>query len=95
MSTRYSVSIYRDGEEESIALFSDKASIPAMILFVDNQFDCGNSPTCPADNIRIIDMETGELIFDWQDEHYWPDDDFDCDNDVGFDPYLGCYTDDC
>ena len=22
-------------------------------------------------------------------------DDFDCDNDCGFDPYMGCFTDDC
>lgn len=94
MSTRYSVSIYRDGEEESIALFSDKASISAMIMFADSQFDCGNSLTCPADNIRIIDMETGEVIFDWQDEHSWDEPDW-IDDDMGFDPYLGCFTDDC
>lgn len=89
--TKYSCDIYSAGNWESVALFSDKTSIPAMICFADQQFDLG----APADNIRIVDLETGELIFDWENEHYWPDDDFDCDNDMGFDPYLGCYTDDC
>jgi hypothetical protein len=93
--TKYSCDIHTAEGWEGIALFSDKASIPAMICFADQQFDLGNSIDSPADNIRIVDMETGELIFDWEDEHYWPDDDLNCDNDMGFDPYMGCYTDDC
>jgi hypothetical protein len=54
----------------------------------------GNNLTCPADNIRVLNMETGEVIFDWDDEHSsW--DDWGYNEDMGFDPYLGCYTDDC
>ena len=98
MSTRYSVKILVNGNWEGIALFSDKASLSAMEMFADQQFDMGNNLTCPADNICILDMETGEVIFDWQDEHSSWDDDPDgwgYNDDMGFDPYLGCYTDDC
>ena len=34
-----------------------------------------------------------ESIFGVEDEEDYPEDD--CDNEVGFDPYCGCYTDDC
>ena len=33
-----------------------------------------------------------EGVFGADDEDEYPDD---CDNECGFDPYLGCYTDDC
>ena len=95
MSTRYSVEILINGNWEGIALFSDKASLSAMEMFADQQFDCGNSLTCPCDNICIVDMETGEIVFDWNDEHGWDDEYAEVDSEVGFDPYLGCYTDDC
>ena len=96
MSTRYSVEIVANGKSESIALFSDKASLSAMIAFADQQYDCGNSLTCPCDDICIVDMETGEIVFDWNDEHSWDDNEPSwIDDDCGFDPYLGCYTDDC
>ena len=32
--------------------------------------------------------------YDYQDDEEYPEFD-DCDSDFGFDPYLGCYTDDC
>lgn len=33
-----------------------------------------------------------EGVFGADDEDDYPDD---CDNECGFDPYMGCYTDDC
>lgn len=45
--------------------------------------------------VYIIDSDTGELLAECKPEvddyHDWDN----CDNDCGFDPYLGCYTDDC
>ena len=56
-------------------------------------------------SITFIDSKTGELLLeckkgeagptavdDWDDD---PDDDWGYNEDMGYDPYLGCYTDDC
>ena len=95
--TKYSVDIYTNGNWESIALFSDKAFLPAIEEFCLAQFENGNSLSAPADNIRIILLNTAEVLWDWEtyheDEAY--DDDWDYNEDMGFDPYLGCFTDDC
>lgn len=45
-------------------------------------------------SLDVFDAETGEVVWchtddTWQDEPAWIDDD------CGFDPYMGCYTDDC
>ena len=93
--TRYSVEILVNGEWEGLALFSDKADIHAMEIFCNEQFEIGNNFSAPCDNIRCLDMETGELIFDYLDEHNWDDEPADIDSDCGFDPYMGCFTDDC
>ena len=46
----------------------------------DDDFPCCH---CPDDGFPAPCEED-----DWEDYD-------DCDNDCGFDPYLGCYTDDC
>ncbi len=43
-------------------------------------------------------MEIDELYEDYNDEDEYPDDYYYEDDDnleMGFDPYMGCYTDDC
>ena len=40
----------------------------------------------------LVDSETGEVI-QYSDE--WDDEPADIDNDMGFDPYMGCFTDGC
>lgn len=48
------------------------------------------------DYVHIINSETGELIAECHpDDHNSTDEDWDYNEDMGFDPYLGCYTDDC
>lgn len=124
--TRYAVEIFRNGNWDSIALFSDEVSLDAMVAFSGEQFNNGNSLTTPAENIAIVDITTGELLWDWEsglpssfileatsddafdaflkaftadddvkrrDPDDW--DDWDFNEDCGYDPYLGCYTDDC
>ena len=124
--TRYAVEIFRNGNWDSIALFSDEVSLDAMVAFSGEQFNNGNSLTTPAENIAIVDITTGELLWDWEsslpssfileatsddafdaflkaftadddvkrrDPDDW--DDWDFNEDCGYDPYLGCYNDDC
>lgn len=48
--------------------------------------------------IYIIDSDTGEILAeckpdDFDEESY--DGDWDYNEDMGFDPYMGCYSDDC
>ena len=91
--TKYSIRFAVNcGAFEKAALFSDL--IPVMIdNFCDDLFD--EIDNCTA--VEAIDLETGAIVYGiYADEE--PEDEgleFDnCDDDCGFDPYLGCYTDD-
>ena len=43
---------------------------------------------------NLVDGETGEII-ESSDEDYDYDEPADIDSDMGFDPYMGCFSDDC
>lgn len=43
---------------------------------------------------NLVDGETGEVI-ESSDEDYDYDEPADIDSDMGFDPYMGCFSDDC
>lgn len=73
------------------------------ILWARKQID--ESRVFDIENINISDMNTGELLAVCtpdivsgptavEDEDDW-DDDWGYNEDEGYDPYLGCYTDDC
>ncbi len=49
------------------------------------------------EKVYVIDSKTGELIAECVPEKSSDDDygDWDFNEDMGFDPYMGCYTDDC
>ena len=92
MATKYSLDVLDAETREwtSVALFSD-------IVPVDVLADMGRTlwdDVDGADDAAVIDMDTGEVMWchtndTWQDEPAFIDDD------CGFDPYMGCYTDDC
>ena len=92
MATRYSVSVINGWSSEGIALFADTADLDAMIDFCVKQFISHNSPI---ENITIVDLETGELLWNYADTLYQPAEPQDIDSDCGFDPYLGYFTDNC
>ena len=51
-------------------------------------------------SVYVTDTNTGELLAECAPEHWDDDEEPDCDDwdyneDTGFDPYLGCYSDDC
>ena len=43
---------------------------------------------------NLVDGETGEVI-ESSNEDYDYDEPADIDSDMGFDPYMGCFSDDC
>ena len=101
MATKYSGRWCIDGASESIALFSDKVSLAALQGWVDSIWENHGD----LDWVDVIDMDTGEVVADRYSFDEVGDDDWDGDywdggcsignEDCGFDPYLGCYTDDC
>ena len=90
MATKYSVSINVGcGAWMPCALFSEDVPKDAMIDFVDSLWANLDEP----EDIRLTDMDTGEVIYNRDSQ----DDDLDWgfNEDMGYDPYMGCYTDDC
>ena len=96
MATRYSVRWCFEGKDsESIALLSDTVPHESIVDFVDSLWANAGDWQSGNDCLRwvdCIDMETGEVVHLRDD---WDTPDIYCDDDCGFDPYLGCYTDDC
>ena len=43
---------------------------------------------------NLVDGETGEIIESSDEDHDY-DEPADIDSDMGFDPYMGCFSDDC
>ena len=92
--TKYSVDVCRNGEWESIALFSDSASFSAITDFCVSQFQNGNSLDCPAESIVVVDVETAEILWQW--ETVFDDDSYDDSVDESnYDPYMGCDSYEC
>ena len=91
MATKYSMEICdaETGEYTPVALWSDM--VPADVLHELCVTLLGY--TEGASTIVCIDMDTGEVVAEAAEEE--PDCDWGYNEDCGFDPYLGCYTDDC
>lgn len=89
MATKYSMRVHdvESGEVVPVALFSDLLDRDTL-----HALSCAMSDyVSGASAIEVIDLDTGEVVVDIA--YLFPDDD--CDNDCGYDPYLGCFTDDC
>ena len=72
--------------------------LDAVLKYVDDIFE--NNTMFHSDCIEkvfVLDSKTGELIAECTPEKSSDDDygDWDYNEDMGFDPYLGCCTDDC
>lgn len=86
--TLYSVSYFCDGEETPCALFSDTTPEEVIMTFCDALCDAVVGCTC----VRMTNLDTMLMVYEVTpcDPEPWGIDD-----DCGFDPYMGCYTDDC
>lgn len=79
--------IFKDGE----------GNLLGGILVDDSWVICGEcGGTCPIDEVEIVAHLSWADISDaiGGDELYAVPDD-DCDYEVGYDPYTGCFSDDC
>lgn len=86
--TLYSVSYFCGNEETPCALFSDTTPEEVIMTFCDDLMNSIDN----CDRVYIVNIDTGVVLYeisDALDGEYWGIDD-----DCGFDPYLGCYTDD-
>lgn len=91
MSTKYSMEVCdaETGEYTPVALFSD--IIPADVLheLCVTLFENIEG----ASTVVVLDMDTGEMVAETAEPYDDPD--WDYNEDMGYDPYMGCYSDDC
>lgn len=92
MATKYSCQIERVNLfDEPVALFSDATPTNAMYAFADACVDEDDIT-----NARIIDMDTGEIIYNVQDARAYAEAEREMAYDeMGYNPYMGCYDFDC
>lgn len=91
MATKYCCKVERNNETESVALFSDTIPTSAMYVFADA---CVDDETIF--NAKIIDLDTGEVLYDVQDEKSYAEIEREgMYDEIGYNPYMGCYDFDC
>ena len=92
MATKYSVSIRIDNKWKLVALISD--TLPISIAKELGKTLWKNMAN--ADDICVIDMDTGEFVWDrWINTQKYEDFEPSYDLDCGFNPYSGSYDFDC
>ena len=85
--TKYSVDIWtEEGGWETVGLFSHKASKQGMMSFAKEQL----CHTSKAEDVAIVDMDTGEVLWNWTIVDESDADIYDDADETFYDPYLGC-----
>ena len=92
MATKYVCQIEDDALfAEPVALFSDTTPTSAMYAFADA---CVNNEEII--NARIVDLDTGEMLYDVQNERAYAEAEREgMYDEMGYNPYMGCYDFDC
>lgn len=85
------IQIYYKGEWTVAVTFPMDVPEYAMI---DMALAIDSDPLIPHDNVAVVDQTNGEVLWDACSAAEY-DEPADIDSDVGFDPYMGCYSDDC
>ena len=93
MATKYSMRAINleTNEETPLALLSDDMGweLLQQLCEVVSHYTIGSA------RVEVIDMDTGEVEAEFTSSDNDYDEPDNIDDDCGFDPYLGCYTDDC
>lgn len=85
------IRVYYKGKWETLVLI--KGGVPDYAI-LDMAMAIDADPTIPHDNVAIVDQTSGEVMWDACSAAEY-DEPADIDSDVGFDPYMGCFSDDC
>ena len=94
MATKYSMRAIdlETSEETPLALLSDDMGweLLQQLCEVVSHYTIGSA------RIEVIDMDTGEVEAEFtSSDNDEGDPDWGYNEDMGYDPYMGCYTDDC
>ncbi len=74
-----------------VALFADFVPVDVLHDLCVTMFENIEG----ASTVLVVDMDTGEVVAEVAEANDYPDPDWGYNEDMGFDPYMGCYTDDC
>ena len=90
MATKYSMEICdaETGEYTPVALWDDMVPADVLRELCVTLFE----NTEGVSTVVCIDIDTGEVVTEVASD---PDPDWGYNEDMGYDPYMGCYTDDC
>ena len=106
MITYYEYSTHAEAHlttRDNTVLYTDfgHGNLDAMRAWAESIFDNKNTVFQKGAIVKIIftDAETAEILLICENDEAENDDepfeDWDYNEDMGYDPYLGCYTDDC
>lgn len=83
--TKYSVKYAQNyGVFKEVALFSENVPHSTLVRFCEDLLT--EIDNCTA--VEAVDLETGAIFYDV----YAKEDSDNCDNDCGFDPFIGLFT---
>jgi hypothetical protein len=85
------IQIYYKGEWTTAVSFHTAV---ADYVIIDTAMAIDADPTIPHENVAVVDGLTGEVLWDACSAAEY-DEPANIDDDCGFDPYLGCFTEDC
>ena len=84
------IRVYYKGKWETIVLI--KGRVPDYAI-IDMAMAIDANPSIPHENVAIVDQTDGEVLWDACSATEY-DEPADIDSDMGFDPYMGCFSDD-
>ena len=92
MANKYTISTYNNGEVKTVAVFANTINLRVIIDTACAIYEDSNDYA----DVLVMDVDTGEILWNGVDaEEYDDPGDWDFNEDMGYDPYMGCYTDDC
>lgn len=82
--------IYKD---KWTTIVSFHAPVPVRTIVI-TALSINSDPKIPHDDVAIVNGGTGEVVWNANSFDDY-DEPIDIDSDMGFDPYMGCFSDDC
>ena len=87
----YQIEVFKNDQWDTYATISAEVNYQYVEDFANN---IDLDPVIGGINVAVVDSETGEILWDAISCEEGIDYD-DCDYEMGYDPYRGCFSDDC